>query len=158
MHAFEHQESRQTLAQGIAEYSRSEPNRLTERELSPRSKAFFRCHDVVHVVYGCGNALTDEAIVKIASMAGTSAGLGVLKGYQQREFWQIYGRLGIGEILLALFQALLVVPRTFIRCLRQHRRWPWDAFEPYLQVPLCDIRREFGIQVAHAGAGQGGSS
>ena len=43
--------------------------------LSPEAAHFFRCHDTVHVVFGCGTTLDDEAVVKIASLLGTTAGL-----------------------------------------------------------------------------------
>lgn len=151
MHAFERQHSLQTLAEGLAEYHDSNPGLAKDRSPSPQAQEFFRCHDAVHVVFGCGNSLNDEAVVKIASMLGTTAGLGVLSGYTLRESLEIYRALRVGDVAISVLQSVVVVPRTIVRCLRQGRRWPWDTFDMYMQVPLHDIREEFGIRVARFG-------
>lgn len=151
MHAFEQQDSPQTLAEGVAEYYRLNPGLAQGRGMSPAAQEFFRCHDAVHVVYGCGNALNDEAIVKLSSVFGSTGGLGILRGYQLHESLEIYKKLRAIDVLLSIVQSVFfLIPRTLVRCARQRRRWPWDNFEPYLHMPLSDIRKEFGIRVAHA--------
>jgi hypothetical protein len=149
MHSFELQQSTQTLTEGVAEYYRLNPGLVTGRGTSIEAQEFFRCHDAAHVVFGCGTTLSDEAIVKIASVFGTSGGVGVLRGYRLHESQQIYRKLAQGEILVTALKSFVVVPRTFFRCLQQQRRWPWNNFDRYLKVSLCDIRKEFGIRVAH---------
>lgn len=149
MHAFERQNSLQSLASGLAEYHASNPGLAKGRGLSPQAQEFFRCHDVVHVVYGCGNTLNDEAVVKISSMLGTSAGLGVLRGYTLHESLDIYRALRVVDVLVSIVHSAWIIPRTIVRCLVQSKRWPWDNFDSYLQTPLLDIRKEFGIRVAH---------
>lgn len=150
MHAFQQQDCVLTLAEGLAEYHRAQPGMEGGRACSPQAREFFRCHDAVHVVFGCGNTLDDEAVVKIASLVGTTGGLAVLRGYRLHESLAIYRRLRLGAVLRSVAHSVVLVPRTVIRCLRQPRRWPWDGFESYAHVPLVDIRREFGIRVAHA--------
>ena len=98
MHAFELQLSSQTLAEGIAEYYQANPGLVPGSKTSIEAQEFFRCHDAVHVVFGCGNALSDEAIVKVASVCGTSGRFGVLRGYRLHESQQIYQKLGSFEI------------------------------------------------------------
>lgn len=154
MHAFESQNSGQTLAEGVAEYYRSNPGLAQGRSMSLAAQEFFRCHDAVHVVYGCGNSLNDEAIVKLSSIFGTTGRFSVLKGYQLHESLQIYRKLSVVEVLLAILQSVFLVPRTIIRCLRQRGRWPWNSFDKYLHVPLWEVRREFGIHVAHVVANE----
>lgn len=150
MHAFEHQDSLQTLAEGVAEYYRSNPELAQGRGMSPAAQEFFRCHDAVHVVYGCGNALNDEAIVKMASLFGTTGGLDILRGYRLHESLEIYKKLRVIDVLLSMVQSIFfLIPRTLVRCARQHSRWPWNNFEKHLHVPLRDLRQEFGIRVAH---------
>ncbi|CAN7768405.1 ubiquinone biosynthesis protein COQ4 [Variovorax sp. LjRoot175] len=90
MHAFEDQDSGQTLAQGIEEYFTANPGLAKDRNMTAEAKHFFRCHDAVHVVFGCGTTLNDEAVVKMASIFGTTAGLKVLKGYRLHESLDIY--------------------------------------------------------------------
>jgi len=153
LHAFERQDSEQTLAEGIAEYHAANPGLTHERDMSPAAREFFRCHDAAHVVFGCSTALDDEAVVKIASMLGTTAGLGVLRGYRLHESIAIYRKLRAADVLRSIAHAAVVVPRTALRCLRQRARWPWSEHERYLDVPLRDLRRELGIRVAHPDTG-----
>ena len=117
--------------------------------MSPAAQEFFRCHDVVHVVFGCNVVLDDEAVVKIASILGTTAGLRVLKGYRLHESLQIYRRLRVRDVALSIVHSVALVPRTVYRCLRQQARWPWAEHQRYLHIPLAEIRRQFGIRVVH---------
>ena len=149
MHQFMQQASSQTLAQGMAEYGAAYPPATGSHAMSAEAREFFRCHDVVHVVYGCGHPLNDETVVKIASMLGTTAGLGVLRGYRLHESIAIYRQLKVVDVIRAFVQAVVTVPRTALRCLQQHKRWPWDRFDAYRETPLCALRLEFGIRVAH---------
>lgn len=148
MHAFELQQSTQTLAEGVAEYYQLNPGLVTGRGMSVEAQEFFRCHDAAHVVFGCGTTLGDEAIVKVSSVFGTSGGFGALRGYRLHESQQIYRKLGSFEIISTALKAIILVPRTLVRCIQQQRRWPWNDFDRYLNVSLCDIRKEFGIRVA----------
>ncbi|MEO7854868.1 MAG: hypothetical protein ABIR94_21860 [Rubrivivax sp.] len=158
MHAFEQQDCPQTLAQGLAEYHRVNPLLAKGRGLSPVAQEFFRCHDAVHVVFGCSTALDDEAAVKIASLFGTTAGWRVLAGYRLHESIDIYRRLRVREVFRSIAHAAVVVPRTLRACARQRRRWPWDRFDSYLPMPLRQIRTDFGITVAHSAAQQRGKT
>jgi hypothetical protein len=152
MSSYEHQDSRQTLAEGIAEYHAVNSGLADVRSMSPEGRQFFRCHDAAHVVFGCGIALDDEAAVKIASILGTTAGLGVLKGYRLHESLQIYRQLPLLGVLGAVLRSVVVLPRAVLRCMNQRSRWPWADFERYLAVPLGDIRQQFGIKVVHRDA------
>jgi hypothetical protein len=155
MARYTQQDSSQTLAEGLAEYRALNPQLADLRRMSPEASQFFRCHDVAHVVFGCGTALDDEAVVKIASVFGTTAGFGVLRGYRLHESTEIYRRLRLGEMLNTFVRAFVVVPRTIGRCRRQRARWPWSEHAHHLDRTLADVRREFGITVARAPASDG---
>lgn len=150
-HDFESSDTRQTLAEGLAEYFASNPMLKRDADLlAPEARQFFCSHDAVHVVYGCGTTMLDEAIVKLASLFGTTGGLGVLRGYLHHETLDIYRQLPIAGTLLALLAAPYLIARTIWRCAGQSRRWPWDAYDRYLDVPLQEVRAQFRIKVAHA--------
>lgn len=136
-----------TLEQGLAEYYAARADLVTGRGASARAQEFFRCHDAAHVVFGCGTTLPQEAIVKIWSLFGTTAGLRVLGDYRLPESKEIYHTLKIGDIVGTTAFSLLHLPIVFARCFRMSKRWPWAEFHPYLSVPLLEIRREFGIHV-----------
>jgi hypothetical protein len=149
-HQFESSDSPQTLAEGLAEYFASHPSLQRDGDLrSEEARQFFRSHDVVHVVYGCGTSMPDEAIVKLASLCGTTGGRRVLQGYVHHETLDIYRQLPVASTLVALLASPYLVVRTVWRCRRQPKRWPWTGYEPLLQVPLRQLRAEFGIRVAH---------
>jgi hypothetical protein len=93
--------------------------------------------------------MPDEAIVKLASLFGTDAGMGVLRGYRHHETLDIYRTLPMGSTLLALTLAPYLIVRTIWRCMRQARRWPWAEHEQFMNEPLTEIRARFGISVAH---------
>lgn len=136
-----------TLQQGLAEYYGARSDLVTGRGASDRAREFFRCHDTAHVVFGCGTTLPQEAVVKVWSLFGTTAGLGLLRDYRLPESQEIYSTLRWDEIARTARFALVYVPVVLVRCLRMRRRWPWSEFDAYLSVPLAEIRREFGIRV-----------
>lgn len=130
MHAFELQDSPQTLAEGISEYYAANPGLRKGRAMSPEAQHFFRCHDAAHVIFGCSTSLDDEAIVKIASIFGASEGLRVLRGYRLHESLQIYKQIRLGAALTSIARSVVLVPRTVLCCLRQRSKWPWADYEP----------------------------
>jgi hypothetical protein len=149
-HHFESAQSAQTLAQGLAEYFAANPSLKRQNTLlSSEAREFFRSHDAVHVVYGCGTSMPDEAVVKLASLFGTTGGFEVLRGYVNHETLDIYTKLPLGSTFVALVSAPYLIVRTLWRCGRQRRRWPWVEYERYLDTPLNELRSEFGIEVAH---------
>jgi hypothetical protein len=148
-HQFESSASAQTLAEGLAEYYGANPELKRGAALSPEAREFFQAHDVVHVVYGCSTSMPDEAIVKLSSLFGSSAGLAVLRGYQLHESLDIYRRLPLRSTLAALMTAPYLVGRTIWRCTRQRAKWPWGDHRQFMQTPLRELRERFGIRVAH---------
>ncbi|MEO6408406.1 MAG: hypothetical protein ABIO45_06585 [Burkholderiaceae bacterium] len=148
-HAFEDQASSLSLAEGLAEYYAQNPSLKRSGDLSPEARRFFHSHDVVHVLYGCGTTMPDEAIVKLASLCGTTGGVSILKGYLHHESLDIYRKLPLADTLLALLMAPWLIARTVWRCALQVRRWPWASHAPHLHTPLHELRAEYGIKVAH---------
>ena len=150
-HLFESAQSTQTLAQGLAEYFAANPSlKRQEVLLSPEARQFFRSHDTVHVLFGCGTSMPDEAVVKLVSLFGTTGGVQVLRGYVNHETLDIYTKLPLGSTLLALVTAPYLIIRTLWRCTMQKQRWPWVENQQFLGTQLVELRSTFGITVAHA--------
>lgn len=147
LHGFQHPQAPITLSEGLEEYYGQNPGLKRGETLRPVAREFFRCHDAAHVVFGCGTSLTDEAVVKLSSVFGTTAGLRVLRGYALFESLDIYRTVPLGEVLAAIAVAPVIVPRTILKRLRQTKRWPWSDFTPWLDRPLDELRREFGIVI-----------
>jgi hypothetical protein len=149
--AFQSASTTQTLAEGLAEYYAANAGLKRGATLSPDAQAFFRSHDAVHVLYGCGTTMPDEAVVKLASLFGTSAGFSVLRGYLLHDSIDIYRRLPFGSTVKALVMAPYLIARTLWRCMHQRDKWPWADFERHANTPLRELRGRFGITVAHRG-------
>lgn len=149
MLAYQQQDSPLTLGEGLAEYFAANNDHLRTRQLTAAADEFFRCHDVAHVVFGCDIVLADELVVKISSLFGTTEGLGVMRGYALPESKEIYEELTVVLIVTITLKALLLVPRTVWRCLRMTKPWPWAEFDAYLDMPLDQLRQEFGIRTPY---------
>lgn len=145
---YQHPDSTQTLAEGLAEYYASRDDLVSGRGLSDEAREFFRCHDAAHVVFGCSTTLTNEAMVKIWSFFGTTAGFGrLLRDYRSPESQEIYQDIPWRDVPGTALRSLLNLPRVLLRCLRMRKRWPWSEFDRYQSARLSEIRREFGIEV-----------
>jgi len=150
-HQFEGAQSDQTLAEGLAEYFAANPNLKRDGDLlSPEAKQFFLSHDIVHVLYGCGTSMPDEAIVKLSSLFGTTAGFSVIRGYTNHETLDIYTKLPVASTVIALVLSPYLIARTLWRCARQKQRWPWVENQQYMNTSLRELRARFGVKVAHA--------
>ena len=136
-----------TLGEGLDEFYGSRDDLVIGRGASDSARKFFRCHDAAHVVFGCGTTLTNEAMVKIWSFFGTTAGLSLIRDYRSPESKEIYEQIEWGDVPGTALRSMVSVPVVFFRCLRMRKRWPWSDFESYTNVGLADIRREFGIRV-----------
>jgi ubiquinone biosynthesis protein Coq4 len=136
-----------SLADGLAEYYREHAFLKRGDQLSAEAIEFFRCHDAVHVLYGCDTSLSQEAIVKLSSIFGTTAGFAVLKGYSLYESVDIYRDLKLRDVLATILAATVIVPRTLWRCAKQRKHWPWSEFDEHIETPLRDLRERFGIRV-----------
>ena len=85
-----------------------------------------------------------EAVVRCASLFGTTGGPSVIRGYLLGESFDIYSKLPLSDTLHAVVVAPCLVVRTLWRCARQ--REPWAGHESLMDKPLCEIRSRFGIK------------
>ena len=150
MLAYQMQDCSATLSAGLAEYQRAHPFLKRGNTLSAEAQDFFRCHDIVHVIYGCDTSLNQEAVVKLSTFFGTTAGFGALQGYRLFESLDIYRSLRANDILSTMIASVVILPRTVWRCAQQKQRWPWDGHGAWLDKPLAEIRNTFRIKVATA--------
>ncbi len=150
MLSFQFPDREMTLAEGLGEYYGSRDDLVTGRGASASAQRFFRCHDVAHVVFGCSNTLTNEAMVKIWSFFGTTAGLSLIRDYRSPESKEIYEQIKWSDVPGTALQSMVNLPLVLFRCFRMQKRWPWSDFEKYTNVRLAEIRTEFGIRVVTA--------
>jgi hypothetical protein len=146
--AYVHQESSQTLRDGLAEYYATNAALLDPAGMSPEIAALFRQHDAAHVVFGCDTSLRGETLVDAATIFGSSLGLRGYLGYLRLpQVNQIFSQAGYGRIAGELLRCLPDLVRVAARSRRLPRKWPWREYERYLDRPLRELREEFGIRV-----------
>jgi hypothetical protein len=136
-----------TLAEGLREYYANNEGLVDGRSASVVATEFFRCHDAAHVVFGCTTELRDEALVKIWSFLGTTAGFGLLRAYRLPESKEIYKQIEWSDVVSTVLQTAGAVPLVVWRCFAMHKKWPWADFDGYLDVSLVEIRREYGVRL-----------
>lgn len=142
------QSSPQSLREGIGEYYACNPELLDPADLPPDAAELFRQHDAGHVVFGCDTSLRGESLIDTWTVFGTTAGLrGYLRYFRYPQVNQIFSDVGYGRIAVELLRCLPDVVRVLARSRRLAERWPWADYEPHLDRPLADIRRQFKIHV-----------
>jgi len=119
----------QTLQQGLDAFREKNNSYFSKKKMSPAGNEFFLCHDIAHVVFGCGTTIYGEGLVKIWTTFGTSLG-----------FWEVFKNYK--EV-----NALTTLPKAILKAKRMSKPWPFLDYQPYLDKPLGEIRKEFNIEI-----------
>ncbi len=142
---------RTTLRQGLENFHNEYKKHLHHNKtgISKEARAFFKSHDIAHVLFGCDISLYGEGSVKIWTIFGTTLGFWKhLNGYQEANAFALSRHFTLVHVLKDLLKLLSSIPLLIIRAKRMHKPWPWTEFEPYLDTPpIEDIRKEFNINV-----------
>jgi len=144
------EESNITLRQGLESfYAKYEGyHSHTKEGISDEAKAFFRSHDIAHVLFGCDISLFGEGSVKIWTLFGTTLGFwNHIRGYKEANAFRLSRNFGIAHVVRNIFKFLLSIPVLIVRAKRMHRPWPWSGYGPYLDMSISEIRKEFNIRV-----------
>lgn len=136
-----------TLRQGIERFAEANKAILSSCETSEEADRFFRCHDTAHVVFGCDASIFGEGTVKLWSIFGTTLGFwNHVRGYSEADAFSLFRQYSRRHVAKHIVSLIASVPRTITRARRTRMRWPWSEYEAYLDVPLAEIRTEFGIE------------
>lgn len=156
---YQQQDSNLTLQEALQEYYQANPHLLDAAKFSNETGAFFRCHDRIHVVFGCDTTFADEARADFWTMMGVDIGA---KNYLKlavspivRDLYQdiktkmtedARARLR-QDIRQGFVRALFAPLKVYLRARHMRRKWPWDKNDEFLNRSLKEIRREFGIDI-----------
>ena len=137
-----------TLREGLDEYFAGIPDLITEDNASPEIARLFRHHDIGHVVFGCDTTLRGEPLADTWCVMGTTVTLREYMRYAELpETRQIFREAGILRVAWISLVMLPDVLRAVWCCLRMPKKFPyWDP-EPWMDTPLAELRREFGVRV-----------
>lgn len=142
--------SRLTLREGLAEYRAANVGEgfFEESELRQEARALFHNHDRVHVVFGLTTDVRHEVLADSWTLLGADIPWRDYLAYIREPA----ARKAIENIgtCHALWVSLLTLPdivRVYFRSRAMTKMWPWADHESFLDVPLVELRQEFGIRL-----------
>jgi hypothetical protein len=150
MLGYQEQDSSQTLREGLAEYYRANPGIVTRpADLPAESAALFRSHDMCHVIFGLNTSLGDETLADTRTLFSCDVGVRRYARYlaTDQAAKAFFKELGYGKALAVTLKSLPRIVRAAVAALGMRKRWPWNPPDDYLDRPLGELRREFGIRV-----------
>ena len=143
-------ETQETLRQGLEKFHKTYEEHLSHDKegVSKEAQAFFLSHDIAHVLFGCDISLFGEGAVKIWTIFGTTLGFWRhITGYKAANAFRLAKTFTSTDVITNIFKFLLSIPKIIIRAKKMSKPWPWESFEPYLDMPISEIRKEFNIKV-----------
>ncbi len=142
------QDTQQTLKEGLTEYFASIPGLLTEANASKEVAALMLKHDVGHVVFGCDTTLNGEPLADTWQMFGTDVPFREYLRYTQLpETRAVFLEVGFGSVIAATVRAVPRLITVLWRVFRMSKKWPFHEHDQYMNIPLAQIRAEFGIRL-----------
>jgi hypothetical protein len=151
---YQSQDSAQSLREGLEEYYGSDASLLAPRELPGATRRSLLAHDVAHVVFGCDTSARGEIALSRWTLLGATDWIPIYaRGLAGRETRWLFVEFAKKLRPLSLLQGMLDGLRALFRSLRMTARWPSYEYARYLDRPLDELRREFGIRVLRTGAG-----
>jgi len=150
MLGYQEQDSSQTLREGLAEYYQANPGIVTRpADLPAESVALFRSHDMCHVIFGLNTSLRDEALADVRTLFSCDVGMRHYARYMTADqaAKALFKELGYGKAIVVTLKSLPRIVRAALAAFGMRKRWPWNPPNGYLDRPLGELRREFGIRV-----------
>ncbi len=144
---YQKQDSGMTLTEGLAEYYRVHPEFDGKTDFLGQPRETVKAHDVCHVVFGLGATSEEELIVEVWTFLGCSIPVKKIAEAKKTQFTiELLNYFGPYRLIKRFILTFPRVARASFAALRMKKRWPHFGYEPYLGMPLHQIRLEFGIQ------------
>ncbi|MEO9468610.1 hypothetical protein [Parasphingorhabdus sp.] len=110
------------------------------------SRTLLDQHDVIHVLFGLDTSFKQEAMTDYWTLFGTDARFVELRKYfdlpEQKE---LVAEFGWPKLIMSTILSIPNAIRIAVRSRNMKRKWVWNDYQRYLDVPVSDIRREYGI-------------
>lgn len=148
-----------TLREGIAELRKAEgADGDAAAQVAPDLVHDLDVHDAIHVLFACPTNVAGEVIAHVWTAFGTTAKLADLHRVNaHRDHRQVLAQIGHWRLVKSWLRGLPRIAVAIWRSQRMSRRWPVEEMPGFLDRPLTDIRREFGIRLPSPPARPGGS-
>jgi len=137
-----------TLQEGLTQFQEKNAKYFSERAMSDEAKIFLQCHDIAHVVFGCDTTIYGEGIVKIWTTFGTDLSFWkVTKGYRAVSAFSLAKKYSPIHVAKNIARLLFAMPKAILRSWQMTKPWAWSDYQPFLDQPISEIRKEFNIRV-----------
>jgi len=140
-----------TLQEGLEKFYKKNSRYFSDRTYSPGGEVFMTSHDIAHVVFGCDTTLYGEGVVKVWTTFGTTLSFWqVITGYNEANAFELFRMYSFKHVAKHIFRFLKSIPFVITRARKMSKPWPFLEYQSYLDVPICEIRKEYNIQVLNA--------
>lgn len=138
-----------TLREGIQELRTAEgiENDAVEN-VAPELVDDLNIHDAIHVLFACPTTLPGEISAHLWKVFGTTMKMKDIHRVNRHEdHRQVLAEIGYGRLIRTWFKSIPSIVATLWRSLRLKRCWPAKDYELFLDVPLVELRQQFGIHL-----------
>lgn len=147
--------STQTLREGLAEYHAANPDLFDADEIEAKLGAlgpFFAAHDSCHVLFGLDTSLGDETLADTWTLFGTDAKFSELLSYfrsdaQKKFFREFLAEIGYWKIITQSIRSIPRALKAIWMSRKMKRKWALHEWETKLDIPLNELRSEYGIRL-----------
>ena len=149
---YQHQNSSQTLIEGLEEYYDSNPREV--REFANKIP-FLVNHDITHVVFGLGTSIEEESMLDTWTLRGTDITWKEIYNYAfDKELKKLTNIIvknqgGWTRVILVIVK---VIPQKlkihFNRIPKMKKKWPYaNVNEEMMSSKISELRKEYGIRL-----------
>jgi len=105
-------------------------------------------HDVSHVFFGVNTSLEEETAGDLWSFFATDLTFKDYKEYfKAPEAKQLFKEIGVWNTFRALLMLPLLSFRVLLQSFRMKKKWKFRGYKKYLDTPLCEIRKEYHLNI-----------
>ena len=140
-----------TLDEALARFR--EEHGLTEkyRDLSEEAQLHYERHDMIHVLFGLGTDLREEAQADGWTLLASDITWSDIRTFMKLpEEQALIAELGWWAIAKAFFRAVPDYALMAWKSQRMRKKWRWADNASYRKLKVGAVRREFGITDALA--------
>ena len=141
-----------TLKEALAQFREANDLAAKYAGTGELSKSFMDRHDTIHILFGTDTSFQQEAMTDYFTIFASDAKWSDLTQYfnlpEQKELFE---EVGWPKMISGSLRSLPNAVRVAFRSRKLKRKWGWNDYADYLDTPVANIRREFGINEAVTG-------
>lgn len=138
-----------TLREGIQELRQAEGVKNNAAEnITPELADILDVHDAIHVLFACQTNLMGEIKAHIWKVFGTTLKLQEMhRVNRHQDHRKVLAKIGHGRLIRTWFQSILTIAITLFRATQMKQRWPAEDYALFLDTPLTELRKQFGLHL-----------